>query len=134
MADTSFVSCEGRLIHFALGRNGGAHLMQTTLQEHSDLHPDHVIVRLDFKNAFNTISRELIFEALLDLLDGQGAELLCIVNMLYGESAAELIYFAAMASRQKSSVVMSSPKGAPLNDVVLHCTSACLEKDGNIPS
>ena len=88
--------------------------MQLAVQEHLDRHPDHVLARLDWENAFNTISREVIFEALLALPDGQGAELLCITNMLYGESAAVLIFFRSDGSTDKILGTDGVTQGCPL--------------------
>ena len=48
----------------AVGIRGGAHLMSLAVDTHLALHPDHVVVSLDIRNAFNEGERALILEAL----------------------------------------------------------------------
>ena len=48
----------------AVGIKGGAHLVPLAINTHLALHPDHVVVSLDIRNAFNEGERALIMEAI----------------------------------------------------------------------
>ena len=48
----------------AVGIKGGAHLVPLAINTHLALHPDHVVVSLDIRNAFNEGERALILRAL----------------------------------------------------------------------
>lgn len=62
-----FVAEGGRCTQLAVGRKGGTQLLSTAVREHLANHPDHVCISLDIVNAFNSISRAAMAEAIADM-------------------------------------------------------------------
>jgi hypothetical protein len=52
-------------IQFGIGKSGGAEIGLHKIQALLQINPNHVIITTDIKNAFNSISRKSIFNALL---------------------------------------------------------------------
>ena len=104
------VGADGKAVQFAVGRKGGAQMHATATREYLRLHPDHVVISIDIVNAYNSISRAKMMEAILRLPE-ELRHILSFVLQLY-DGPIPLSFFDDLARR----IVIDAEDG---------CTQGC---------
>jgi hypothetical protein len=66
--------------------SGGTESLPHLIRLYKDAHPDHVILQRDVKNAFNSGHQHVMLEALYDIPDNKGKDLVPFVHWLFSGS------------------------------------------------